>query len=269
MEELRFGIEVEVIADRPIVAQSIGEVVGADVEKIDDETYRVGTWKVERDESIQVPENLQAEVVSPILQMADMELVKRIADTLKGCGARVDESCGIHVHVGIPREDYHCVRILARVMKFIEPLFYTHFQVASKRIPYAEPVSQEFLEKLEELTSVGTQEDFVRNLAGIWYPDANVERAKDRWDQTRYRGLNLHSLLYRGTVEFRYYNSTLEGKLIESYVRASMSIIELARALAKPEEKGVKEIESKAGDQHIQKEMSEKHRETILSKKHR
>lgn len=134
MEELRFGIEIEVIAERLSVAKSICEVVRADVETINDETYRIGAWKVERDESIPAPESLQAEVVSPILQMADVELVKQIAEQLKGCGASVVESCGIHVHVGIPRQDYRCVRILPRMMEFIEPFFYTQFQVATKRL---------------------------------------------------------------------------------------------------------------------------------------
>jgi hypothetical protein len=231
MQELSFGIEIEVDGEREAIAKLVAKTIASDLEKIDGETYRVGTWRVERDESIAAAEACQTEIVSPRLTMGHLDLVKSVVRTLASGQARVNETCGVHVHVGIPKEDYLCVRVLARIMKYIEPLFYSEFDVWKSRIPYAKPISPEFLERWERENRAKTPEDFLTGLQRAWYGEASPMRARDRWDPSRYYGLNIQSFLYRGTVEFRYFNSTLDEDAIESYIRGSLAVVELARVL--------------------------------------
>lgn len=231
MQELTFGIEIEVDGEREEIAELVAKTIGSDFEKADSETYKVGTWRVERDESIAAAGGSQTEIVSPQLRLGDLDLVKTVVRALASSQARVNETCGIHVHVGIPKEDYLCVRVLAKIMKNIEPLFYSQFDVWRSRIPYAKPISAEFLERWERENQEKTPEDFFAGLQRAWYGEASPTRTRDRWDPTRYHGLNLQSFLYRGTVEFRYFNSTLDENAVERYIIGSMAVVQTARAL--------------------------------------
>ncbi len=40
----------------------------------------------------------------------------------------------------------------------------------------------------------------------------------------RYKGLNLHSVFYKGTLEFRIFNSTLHAGEIKSYIQLCLAI---------------------------------------------
>ena len=40
----------------------------------------------------------------------------------------------------------------------------------------------------------------------------------------RYRGMNLHNVWYRGTVEFRYFNGTLHAGKIKSYIQFCLAL---------------------------------------------
>lgn len=64
----------------------------------------------------------------------------------------------------------------------------------------------------------------VEELRSAWYT-ANpgngysiASRMREHYDHSRYHGLNLHSLFFRGTVEFRYFGATLHAGKIRSYI---------------------------------------------------
>lgn len=46
------------------------------------------------------PRSRSGEIVSPVLGYDDIELLQQIVRAVRAAGARVDETCGIHVHVG-------------------------------------------------------------------------------------------------------------------------------------------------------------------------
>ena len=58
-------------------------------------------------------------------------------------------------------------------------------------------------------------------LEEIWY-EGNVEHS--HYNPTRYHALNLHSMFYRGTVEFRCFNSTLDPRLAAAYVNLCLAM---------------------------------------------
>ncbi len=60
-------------------------------------------------------------------------------------------------------------------------------------------------------------------LSRIWYQGDS--RSGTHYDESRYRGVNLHSVFQKGTIEFRLYNATVEhaGK-IKAYIQLSLAI---------------------------------------------
>lgn len=76
------------------------------------------------------------------------------------------------------------------------------------------------LQKARQLSAEETTD--LTQLESIWY-EGNVESGK-HYNWTRYYALNLHSVFYRGTVEFRCFNSTLHAEQAAAYVNLCLAM---------------------------------------------
>jgi hypothetical protein len=229
-----FGLEVEMVAAREELAQIVSRVVGKQIENVDSETFRVGDWEVTRDDSIVAAEAMQAELVSPVFHsLAEFEILVLILDELNAAGVTVNESCGIHVHVG--GLEAANVVVLTEILQAVEPRIYETFSVHESRRPFAAPFSKRFLRRLKHALDGSIKEE-IKNIVNIlhqaWYGSISV--VADRYDKTRYAGFNIHSWFYRGTVEFRYFNSTLDKGTVENYVQTVLTLADLAFSLTPP-----------------------------------
>jgi hypothetical protein len=98
-----------------------------------------------------------------------------------------------------------------------EDLLYKTLQVKVSRERYCKKIDTRFLDELNRIRP-RTQEQLGR----IWYNGS--ERSYDNYDDSRYRGLNLHTVFNKGTVEFRLFNSTLHAGEIKSYIQLCLAI---------------------------------------------
>jgi len=127
LREINFGVEIETVKrTRERVARAIYSVVGGEVRhvgspasfdpwEITDEQGR--TWKVVADGSlINVPGHLRAEVVSPVLAYEDIPILQEVIRAVRRSGAKVDEKCGIHVHVDATAFDGRTLGNLAKII---------------------------------------------------------------------------------------------------------------------------------------------------------
>lgn len=97
-----FGVELEIVGLS--IRQSAQVLVRAGIEARA-EGYNHETrphWKVVHDGSLRTSFNRgeTAEVVSPILNVTDFEQLRKVTNALKDAGARVNATCGTHVHIG-------------------------------------------------------------------------------------------------------------------------------------------------------------------------
>jgi Putative amidoligase enzyme len=226
---LTFGIEIEVVAPRRKVAELISQILtDSDINEEDEETFDVAGWKVTRDDSLSACEDCQTEIVSPVLHdMSELAVLAEIISAVNELGADVNESCGIHVHVG--GLSWRMVMTLVLIMKYIEPRIYETFKPHVSRMKFAAPIEQEFLKKLENARTeeAGQAKEL---LWEAWYGRQDSDEV-DRYDPSRYHGLNINSFFYRGTIEFRYFNSSLDFGTIERYVNTSLAVAQLALTL--------------------------------------
>ncbi len=56
----------------------------------------------------------------------------------------------------------------------------------------------------------------------IWYGYHN--RHPQHFDSTRYHGVNLHNVWYRGTVEFRWFEATLHAGKVKAYIQLVLAV---------------------------------------------
>jgi hypothetical protein len=172
------------------------------------------------------------EVVSPILQgAADLALLQEVVRVVRETGAKSSAAlgCGIHVHVGVRHLSAGQIGRLAKVVSKADGMIRTAVKVSESRARWCAPLGESYATACGKATSM-------EELAAAWYGGRDAARyaPAEHYHQSRYRGLNLHSVFYRanhgstaarGTVEFRYFDGTLHAGEIKSYVQLALALV--------------------------------------------
>ena len=233
MRSQRFGIEIEMTGlTRSTAAQVIAGYfhkeaihVGGlhDAYTVRDSENR--QWRLVGDGSIRAQTRrgytnntaYQVEFVSPICRHEDIVPLQEMVRALRAAGAKVNDSCGIHVHVDAAPHDEKTLRNLVNIMAAKEDLLYKALQVEVARENYCKKVDVRFLDDIKHLRPKSMEQ-----LEQIWYNGSGSRHY--HYDRTRYHGLNLHSVFSKGTVEFRLFNSTLHAGEVKSYIQLCLAI---------------------------------------------
>lgn len=226
LREIKFGIEIETLGrTRQAVATAIQSVVGGtlanpggtyDAWEVTD--LRGRTWKAVTDSSINADRDLQAEVVSPVLAYADLEQLQEVVRALRRAGARADASCGIHIHCDASAFDGRALANLAKMVYKQEPLIFHALGVSTARqARYTRPVDEALIARIAD-----NRPATLDQMNATWYGFRNTSPM--HYDASRYHGLNLHSTWWRGTCEYRYFESTLHAGKIKAYVQFCLAI---------------------------------------------
>ena len=229
LQELRFGVEIETVKrERGTVARAIQSVVGGEVShvggsssydpwEVRDDKNRV--WNVVADSSLgNVAAHLRAEIVTPVLCYEDINDLQEVVRAVRRCGAQVDEKCGLHIHVGTEEFGGKALTNLAKTFYKYEPLIIAALGVSEQRMrQYTKPLSEEFIARLGKLRT--RTRDQVNK---AWY--GHLNNHPTRYCRSRYQTLNLNSVFYRGTVEFRLFEGTLHAGRVKAAVQFVLAI---------------------------------------------
>ena len=83
----------------------------------------------------------------------------------------------------------------------------------------------------ERIMRINNDTDFI----GTWYESCEEAPSFDKYNDSRYHGLNLHARVYLGTIEFRYHSGTNNATKIKNWITICQSIvqkgIELSRVI--------------------------------------
>ena len=203
MRSQNFGIEIEMTgltraAAARIIAghfdtQATHVGGGYDAYTIRDNRNR--RWKVVSDASIRcrngnnrsASRDYSVEFVSPICQYEDIETVQELVRKLRAGGARVNDSCGIHVHVDASSHTPQTLRNIVNIMASKEDLLYKTLKVKVNREHYCQKADTRFLEELNHKRP-RTMDEVER----MWYNGYGGRYI--HYDDSRYHALNLHSV---------------------------------------------------------------------------
>ena len=234
MKNQRFGVEIEMTGiTRATAAKVIAGHFHTTATHVGGgyDTYTVRgedgrQWNLVRDQSIDRRNSrgytdrheYSVEMVTPICKYDDITTIQEIVRKLRSAGAKVNDSCGIHVHVDASQHDVRTLRNLVNIMASKEDLLYKALDVEVERERYCKKVDMNFLEKLNK-----KKPKEMRDLEDIWYEGYGYNRHA-HYNNSRYRALNLHSVFTKGTVEFRLFNSTLHAGEVKSYIQLCLAI---------------------------------------------
>jgi hypothetical protein len=265
-----FGLELEfAVADAGWVAHELhARGLCPAPESVDYHGGRAeGFWAVEQDRTVSTvfdaqdggaPIVIGGEVISPPLRDTPeaWDQVATVLETLRACGAEVNRSCGLHVHVGADalreprgrraaadpslRSAHEPARDLLPALSRLAVLASVAFEDLVFRLASAEggrhrgqaffyrhcrPLDRPLLPAYDSLTA----------LTGTLGREGAERRA----------ALNLTNVgdPYKDTVEFRQCNGTLDGRVVQAFCRLCAALVGAARwhpdaALLSPEPLG-------------------------------
>jgi len=171
------------------------------------------------------------EVLTPpaSLNMAE-SIIKKACECLKGAGYRGLTTCGLHVHLDAQnfRNDPLKLAHVLRTVFAIEDILLSMQPPSRWNNEYCIRLSRQY--SFDSFKGKINVDDFESK----WYRTVVKDRIRhekmEKYDSkdTRHCGLNLHSTMYRGTVEIRYHAGTIDANKILKWIYVLLKIINYA-----------------------------------------
>ena len=174
-------------------------------------------WQVVSDGSLC---GTSAEVVTPIMTVADLDTLQQVVRALRRKGAKANSRTGLHVHVGAADFTAENVKNLVKTFYKQEELILKAAGTLQSRIDsYTRKTDHGFVDKICAM----------RNPTMAKIGDAYYGGCYDRhshYCRARYRALNLHNLWNGGkhTVEYRFFNGTTHAGEVKTAVQLALLI---------------------------------------------
>ena len=161
----------------------------------------------------------KVEMNSPKLEYSELGKLQEVVRALRRAGAVVNESCGMHVHVDASRHTPRSLKNALSIMYSKEDILFKALNVNERRVErWCQKVREPMLEKIRKLPANTTME----RLKWEWYEGS--DESDEHYNWTRYYALNLHSVFYRGTLEWRCFESTLHAGKVRANITRALAI---------------------------------------------
>ena len=161
------------------------------------------------------------EFVTPICKYEDIETVQACVRALRKAGAKVDNTCGLHIHIGADKHNARSLKNLAFTFKAKEELIYKAAGAEDRmNNQYCRRIGDDLINNLKAHRIMDMDK-----LADVWYTTYHATYGRNQhYNESRYHGLNYHSVWYHGTVEFRLFHATLHAGEIRAYINLCLAM---------------------------------------------
>jgi len=168
------------------------------------------TWKITTDSSVGT-RGEGWEIVSPILQGTDgLKQLKVVCQVLKDLEAKVDSTCGTHIHIDARTLNLEEMKSIGRI--------YNSFSDKISRFVGASRLTSKYCLPIETNSTFFDLVSTRESLASATY---------------RYSTVNYAAYLRHGTIEFRQLEGTYDYNKIENWISFLMSIVEASKDFSK------------------------------------
>lgn len=204
----KFGIEIEAYnCSMSRVAHELREAgIHVTVEGYNHTTR--DHWKLVTDSSLQGNDTF--ELVSPILAgEAGLKELEKVCWVLDLCNVKVNDSCGLHVHLDAADFNMNTWRNLALSYKHLENLIDAFMPGTRRNNRYCKSLNHVSDERIK---SAGTIDDL-----------------RDVFDRDRYHKVNFEAYSRHKTVEFRQHSGTTNFTKMENWILFLNGLITFAK----------------------------------------
>lgn len=234
IKDQAFGMELEFSGlTRRAAAQAVAQVINGNPHY----NYQGGTymkcvvtsdtdgrdWIVEYDSSVATTDGgEQCEFVTPKCTYEDIETVQECIRALRKAGAKVNPSCGLHIHIDGSKHDAKSLKNLVFTFRAKEDLIFKAVKTQTSRLGHwCKPIDDQLVDNIKKIKKFDND-----SLRGTWYGTyaRRGESEAAHYNSSRYRSLNLHSFWYRGSVEFRLFEATLHAGEVRAYITLCLAM---------------------------------------------
>ena len=208
-----FGVEIEAygVPRATLLAELRAQGLEAETEGYNHATRP--HWKIVSDGSVSGADAF--ELVSPVLQGCDgLEDLARACRALRNCGARVNRSCGLHVHFGARDLSIEHLRQIFRNYLVLEPTI-DRLMPASRR-----GSNNTYCQSLQRGRPLAEAERQI--LAATTAQELSAAANAGN----RYHKVNMQSFFRHGTVEFRQHSASTDFEKISFWVKLLNNLID-------------------------------------------
>ena len=145
----------------------------------------------------------------------------------------VNRSCGLHVHVDARDCEWQQLKYILLLGKSVQDVIYKMLPPSRdngrwcRRIPMSR----------EDILAIESNEDFI----DAWYNSWGVNPSMEKYNDSRYCGMNMHSRIINGSVEFRYHSGTINQDKIINWVKICTAIVDIGIEISRPEHSIIRE----------------------------
>jgi hypothetical protein len=146
-----------------------------------------------------------------------VEEINEICAALKNAKAQVNKTCGLHVHVDCRDFNFYDIRKLAILYSKIEEALFQIVAPSRKTSRFCRPCGAKYVKDLENnIIPKDNEKALIKNVYGYEEKLANI-RANGKYNEARYAAMNIHSWIFRGTIECRTHQGTVSAKKIKMW----------------------------------------------------
>ena len=144
---------------------------------------------------------------------------------LRTCNFYINKTCGFHVHIDARDLYYKELKGIMLVTKSFEKTIKNMMPDSRQQSSWC----KDLVASKYEIRSITSDTEFIDK----WYDWASEEPSMDKYNASRYYGLNLHARVYHGTIEFRYHSATNNSTKIKNWITICQSIVQQGIKLGK------------------------------------
>lgn len=130
----------------------------------------------------------------------------------------INRSCGLHVHIDARDCDWRQLKHILLLGKSVQDVIYKMLPPSRdngrwcRRIPMSRP----------DILAIESNDDFIE----AWYNSWDVSPSMEKYNDSRYCGMNMHSRIINGSVEFRYHSGTINQDKILNWIKICTAIVD-------------------------------------------
>jgi len=142
-----------------------------------------------------------------------------------------DGSCGVHVHTNALDLGVSEMKGIILTVKKLEDFIYQMVPQSREFERYSKRMADFKSKDLLKIVSAG-------ELCKFWYEEMGKTQASDsKYNESRYRGLNVHSRFYMGTIEYRYHEGSRDPNRIFEWTKFCLAITDFGKNLLTKDKK--------------------------------
>ena len=184
-------------------------------------------WRVVHDGSIDSGDGVGREFITRGGLSGDelYQSIDNITTDLKRIGWSVNRSCGMHIHIDARDLKWREIKYILAVSKLCEQIIYMMLPDSRRNSRWCKRIPM----TMEHIMDICDDQDFI----DTWYQAFDTYPSYEKYNDARYCGVNMHSRIIHGSIEFRHHSGTLDAEKIINWIEICQRIVEAGIKLAR------------------------------------